>query len=296
LRLNDSFNYYGPNILTPSVTHDILSLSFSPTGRYLAMGTSNGEIFVYDLEASKFLDFENISNPVTSGRIEAINWYPDSDIFLIATEQDKVMGFDVKSIGEIKVERFLPIFNEISNDHIHALSFSQDGGYLAISGDDNLVRVYKTIKITGGSVFYFTKVWDYPVASDDIHSLKLSRGSDGIYNLLVGSNDNNLYLYSLDFNNSIFTQKLSKEFKDTLGNGQNINTVSFSPDGLFVGGGSNNGQARVYKIDEATIPLILDIGCLFENRYNVRASVFTPDGWYFIAGGDNGKWGVFQLK
>ena len=77
---------------------------------------------------------------------------------------------------------------------------------------------------------------------------------------------------------------------------KNVNSVTFSSEGFYVGGGSNSEQSRIYSLvaDDPTQSLILDASCLFSGDYSVRAVEFSPDGWYFLTGGDNGVLGIFE--
>ena len=76
--------------------------------------------------------------------------------------------------------------------------------------------------------------------------------------------------------------------------GDRVNSVAFSPDGRFVGGGGNGGKSKIFLAGDNQ-KLILDTDCLYScSDCNVKTVAFSPDGWYFFTAGDNNKLGIFN--
>ena len=122
----------------------------------------------------------------------------------------------------------------------------------------------------------------------------------GNYYLSVGSNNDDLYVYSINPTTEDVNRIFEKTFiaPSQINGEQNVTSVAFSAEGFYVGGGSNSEQSRIYSLitDDPTQALILDASCIFAGDYSVRAVEFSPDGWYFLTGGDNGILGIFEYR
>lgn len=109
----------------------VCSLKWIGEGNYLAVGTSNGEVQLWDIEASK-------RSRVMAGhrsRVSSLAW--NQYIVSSGARDGAILHSDVRIAN-----------HEVSSSIVHTqevcgLAWSQDGRYLASGGNDNLVCVWE---------------------------------------------------------------------------------------------------------------------------------------------------------
>jgi WD40 repeat protein len=153
---------------------DIGFLSFSQNARYIAVGTGNGKIGVFDVCDGKQICLISLYH---SNGVHSLSFHSDKNTLLAVSDEDNMMAFDFRS-GKlvnnyfsnedlsIKYAEFSPDGNIIAaawnhliylldskngevlctleghNSHIHTVKFSVDGLHLVSTSDDKTVRVW----------------------------------------------------------------------------------------------------------------------------------------------------------
>jgi WD40 repeat protein len=282
---------------------DVLSIAFSPDGKYMAAGTSEKSIVVWDAANWQILS----TMTENDGDVSALAFSRDGKL-LASGHDDKVYLWDTsswKKKTKIKASR-----------KVNALSFNPDSSLLAIARDENegLVwdvkkdKLYKKLKghdrnvawiafspdgkqLATGSNDNSVMLWDAS-SGDKIKKLSghsnnvgvVAYSGDGKY-LLSGSNDNSI---------SIWDPKTGNFMSAFTGHPNGICALSFLPNSHLVNSGdcvllSGPFGIRI-KNDSTACKLIFwdaetakQISTL-ESDCSLSCSAFSPDGKYFVAG------------
>lgn len=252
----------------------INSVSFSPDGRYLASGSSDNTIKLWDVSNGQELQtFEGHSQPVNS-----ISYSPDGRYLASGSRDGTVKLWDVSNGHELQtlgkqsenVGSLIYSFDggyKVTgySEYINSISFSPDGRYLA-SGSNN-----KTIKLW--DVSSGRKVRTFEGHAGPVNATSFS--PDGHY-LASGSKDGTVKLWEVSGGN-VRTLK---------GHSNSVYSVAFSPDGRYLSsGGSSDSRRRKNTIKLWDISSGREALIINEYISSVSSVVFSPDGGYLASGG-----------
>lgn len=195
----------------------VLSVAFSPNGKLLAMGDTNGEIRLYQIaDGKQVLTCHTHTNWVVS-----LAFSPDSNKLASGSSDCTVRLWDV-STG-----RCLHILGEHKHE-VWSVVFSPDGETLASGSDDQTARLWcvstgKCLRIFQGHTNYVLSVAFSP---------------DG-QKLLSGSHDRTIRLWC------IITGECSTVFQ---GHDDGIRSIAVSPDGQKLASSSNDKTVRLWNL------------------------------------------------
>lgn len=223
------------------------SLSFSPDGKSLA-ASANLIIQLWSLENGKKLwrrpeNGENYSSSFTS-----VNFSPDGKI---ATPGGgkliKIFSIDGKELKPLMLEGYSG----------HNFSFSPDGKTLAMPGNDNTIRRWRT---ADGKPLSSLGLAAKIIQGGTVQSTSVSFTPDSKI-LASGSGNGIIRLWNLE------NGKLIKPFN---GHTKKINSVSFSPNGKFLASGSDDDTIRLWSLNGTELDKI--------DGYKGSRAYFSPDG------------------
>ncbi|MBE9044554.1 pentapeptide repeat-containing protein [Pleurocapsales cyanobacterium LEGE 10410] len=269
----------------------VMSVVFSPDGKLLAAGDTNGEIRLRRVvDGQQIFTFEGHTNWITS-----LAFSPDSSILASGSSDHTVRLWDIET-GQC-----FHTLQEHDNE-VWSVDFSPDGSTLASGCDDHKIRLWsirtgKCLKIFNGHINWVLSVAFSPdgktLASgcDDntirlwnistSECLKIFNGhSDGIRSITIrpdgqmlasGSDDNTIRLWNVN------TGECLKTFN---GHTNEVWSVTFRPDGQMLASGSNDNTIRLWDVSTGKCLKI------FNGHTNLVFSIaFSPQGSILVSGG-----------
>ncbi len=159
------------------------AVSFSPNTQYLASGSKDGDILIWNLSnadspISRIHQMESWGDPEYA--VYAIAFLPDNNTIAVA---DSSMDIHVYSSNSGELIQSL----KLENNYTNRLSVSSDGKYVAGTSGYQIVSVWELA--TGRKVFDWESSGD-PIFSPDGSSIALSNSNGGGINLYSVSGGN----------------------------------------------------------------------------------------------------------
>ena len=224
-------------------TGGINSVAFSPNGTYLALGSGDAKVRIYNTTTwSLIATLTEASNNVNS-----VAFSPDGTYLASGSEDNRVRIYNTATWS---------VITTLSDGYkVKSVAFSPDGIYLASgsSYSDNKVRVYNTT--TWSLIATLTD------ATNNINSVAFS--PNGTYLASGGGwTDFKVRIYNTATWNLVAT--LTDATSD-------IYSVAFSPDGTYLASGSADTKVRIYNIIIDIYPFNNSIIEVNNNKYKVIA-------------------------
>ncbi len=229
----------------------VTSVCYSPDDKYIASGSNDKTIKLWDVATGKELKtFIEEQEVVTS-----IKFTPDGKHILSATTGSGVKVWDIISGNYKKI---------LDDGFSHFVDISKNGRYI-IYEKPYPNRSIELYDISAG------KVISSLVGHDTfVNCAKFS--PNGRY-IVSGSSDKTIKLWDV---------KSGTELKSFRGHNDIVSSVNFSPDSKYIvsGGGNNDKTVRVWNISNGTEVLKLE-----GHSSAIQSVCFSPDGRYVVGGG-----------
>ncbi|BAZ47631.1 WD-40 repeat-containing protein [Nostoc sp. NIES-4103] len=195
----------------------VLSVAFSPDGKLLALGDTNGDIRLYQVSDWKQL----VSCKGHTNWVVSLAFSPDGKILASSSTDHTVKLWDVRTIQCLQTL--------CGHEHeVWSVAFSRDGQLLASGSDDQTIRLWSVSTGKCNKIFQGHTNWILSVAFS----------ADGQI-LASGSDDNTIRLWNVS------TGKCERIFH---GHRDGIRSITFSPQGTVLASGSDDNTIRLWNV------------------------------------------------
>ncbi|MDJ0508825.1 MAG: hypothetical protein QNJ64_06195 [Crocosphaera sp.] len=227
IRLNNT-DFTGSHLENPMFLHgfsNVISVAFSPDGKWLAIGDTNAQIYLWRIGESRPILHHIIDS--NNFWVRAIAFSPDSKIISSGGEDGNI------HLWEVETRRTIAIFSG-HLDRIRALSYSANGQLLASSSDDRTVRIWDFNRKE--LITILTKHQD-KVRWVIFHPYKDT--------LISASQDNQICLWDVNTSGAkLITLFRLKENKNNL-----LRAIAVSPDGEILASGTDDGMLSLWNLE-----------------------------------------------
>ncbi len=271
----------------------ILSVAFSPKGAYLAAGTANGEIRLWEVASGiPLLTCQGHKDGVRS-----VAFSRNSTILASGSEDQTVQLWDINTGSNLRILQGHASL-------VRTVSFSPDGRTVASGSDDQTVRIWdinsgECLKILRGHTHWVRSIAfspdDHILASgsedqtiriwniNTEHCLRVLLGHSGIVRsvafrpagqiLVSGGNDQALRIWNV---------KTGQCLNILQGHTSPVRSVAFSPDSRSIASGSDDQTVRIWDAGTGRC-----LKTLYDHVNRVWSVAFSPDSRYVASGSED---------
>ncbi|MDQ2714437.1 MAG: helix-turn-helix domain-containing protein [Chloroflexota bacterium] len=230
---------------------NILSVTFNPAGDTLAVGTTAGDVWLY--EAASTTPY--LSCPGHIDGAWSVVFSPDGTMLATGSDDQTIRLWDTSS--GLALATLLGHTNRV-----RAVAFSPAGSLLASGSDDQTIHLWdvrsgECVKVLEG---HSNRVWSVAFSPDG-------------HTLASGSTDQTVGLWNV---------ASGKRIKTLEGHTHGLRSVAFSPDGTMLASGSDDQTIRIWEIASGACLQILQ-----GHTNHVWSIAFYPDGQALASGSED---------
>ncbi len=263
-QMEQSLTFIGPSAST------ITRMTFSPDNRLLALGTSDGQISIWDVARGKLL--LNMGSDFNARPVSSLAFSPDGKILAACKAGSGVDGLDsMVELWDAAHGEFLRNLNGCQGS-LSNLLFSPDGSTLAIGPDEQSVTFWN---VGNGKLLHTLDLQIGPMINVAFSpdGKTLVPGADGtIEPWDVGVQPSNVLLQE---------------------HGAQVWSIFFSPDGKGLASQSNDDVVKQGELDVADRHLFQTINNRTEQ---VNSAVFSPDGRLIVTASEDGTIRLWMVR
>jgi WD40 repeat protein len=239
---------------------DVRSAAISADGEYIAAGSQNDRVYLFDKGSSTPLWSYTTGDWVYSVAISA-----DGEYIAAGSRDYKVYLFDRDSST--------PLWSYTTGDWVYSVAISADGEYIAAGSADSKIHLFDKDSST--------PLWSYQT-EQPVVSVDISADGEYIAACTGGWEAGKVYLFDKDSSTPLWSYSDSS---GSNGSGNGMRSVAISADGEYITAGTQAdwGDGKVYFFDkDSSTPL-----WSYTAGNDVDSVAISADGEYIAAGSDD---------
>jgi WD40 repeat protein len=268
----------------------VTSVVYSPDGRYLASGSDDKTIKIWEVATGK--ELRTLTGH--SDRVSSVAYSPDGRYLASGSSDDTIKIWEVATGKQLRT--LTGHYGEV-----YSVVYSPDGRYLASGSWDKTIKVWDVVTgkqlrtLTGhsspvlsvvyspdgrylarGSWYRTIKIWEVATGKE----LRTLAGHSGSVLSVVYSHDGR-YLASGSGHNTITIWEVAtgKELRTLTGHSSRVESVVYSPDGRYLASGSRDKTIKIWEVATGK-----ELRTLTGHSSWVLSVVYSPDGRYLASG------------
>ncbi len=263
-----------PDLLSVASKQPLLSLRFSPDGKFLATGSDNSTIRLWQPDAPADSQLVAKVEPGNGNSITSLDFHPNGRLLVSGGKarnsqpnlQQTLMLWDISSPQS---PQQIQLSNPPQLGNITSVRFSPDGKFLAVALEsDNSIRRLELLKT--GQTYRLQEVGEamrghrapvVQLAYSNIRSSNAIRGKVGNYLLASASKDGTVKLWT----------KAGKPIAQPIEHRRDVQSVSFDPNNKNLISASLDRDIQIYQLppdsDDQALDDLLKEGCNLMANY-----------------------------
>jgi len=233
----------------------VTSIAFSPDAKYLAIGTENGEVNIFNITTDELKNLGTHSGK--NNGVSAVSFGGDGDT-LASYAPGAAIIWDVKNSSELKAIKY-------GVNPMYKMLLSPDNRYLAILGMHGLNCYIDLIDVATGNIK--TKL-----RSGVVYAFSFSPNGEFI---AYGGSDPSILVYDLKSEQNKMILK---------GHSKNVTGLAFSPDNKMLASAGADMKLKIWDVETGNEQRSLDNSPFTYSLY----LAFSDDGKYLVSASATG--------
>lgn len=284
-------------------TDSIYALAFSSYSKYLASGSADTNVKVWNAES--WFNMKTFTGHF--GSVKSASFSPDRHYLATGSADKHVKVWDIENWDEAQTI-------DAHSDAVNAVRFTPDQRYLVSGSNDKSVKIWdaqswKKVKslshsrgvncaassaggrfLASGEADGTVKIWDLKTWDE----AKTFKGYfNAVHSLAFSPDGRNLAVAGLSKSIKIFDIRSGKKTMSLGGHSAQVYSIAYSPDGRYLASGSGDGTVKIWDLASGK-----DVRTLRGHSGSVYAVAFSPDQKVLASGGADGVikiWNPFMV-
>ena len=248
------------------------SVAFSPDGRYIATGDTDGDLGLWEVSSGDNIYYKNLG-----GRVEGVAFSPEGRQLAADGNNGDPYVIILEASSGAEIARTGVDSSSADAGNVRDVAFSPNGNYVAIGVD-------------------IPWAWLWEVKSDRMYGWGDTGNSE--INAVAFSPDGR-YLATGDDDGEAILLEVNRWWSGSwpgvqrLQVGGNVRAVAFSPDGKYLaadGYDGSNTNVTIYDVTRNTTAWRIDL-----DIHEIYALAFSPKGEYLAVGGDDERITFYRI-
>lgn len=238
-------------------TSEIRSVAYHPNGLYLATGTRDGTVTVWDLNSGQEWFSLTLNNlfPIEDDKISVwdVAFSPDGSWLAVGSSDDvaRIWNFGDREI----------VFTLTHTASVRSLAFGPENQLLVTASNNGIITVWEVPSLREEPAWKMQPAWQ----GHSDHIMDVAFSPNGELIATAGGED--------DKTIRIWETATGNEFRTFEGHEDQIDSVHFSPDGKLLVSGSRDETVRIWDVEKGT-----ELRLLGDQSSQIWDATFSNDG------------------